>query len=176
MRNIIILSLIITMISCASKEERKKQAEEDGNTLVEEKSSFIKGVGDALKKDGKEAAESVSEGVGEVFNGVNKGFDNSLTKIDVSTADVFKQYIELGRTGKHYNDTTHKTDIIIYAIFKKDLKGKLLLKAFDKEKKELGRKTVEVNKKTDDAEYINFEFDERTPLSLADAYTLEIKN
>ena len=88
---------------------------------------------------------------------------------------MFKNYIQLGRAGKHYNDSTRKTDVIVYAIFQKDFKGKLLLKAFDKEKAELGRKTMEVNKKTEDAEYIDFEFDERTPLSLVHHFTLEIK-
>jgi len=101
--------------------------------------------------------------------------DKSLVKINVKAADEVKEYFTVGRTGKHYNDTTYQTNVIVYTVFNKDFKGKLVLKAFDKENAEIGRKTLEVNKKTDDAKYIDFVFDKRTPLSLADYYTLEIK-
>lgn len=175
MKKLLFVLATAALASCASKEEQKKQSEEEGNFLVAKESRFVKGIGDALKDEGKVAAESVSEGVGEVFKGFDKGFDKSLTKITVKANDDVSTYIKLGRTAKHYNDTTLKTDVIIYAIFEKDFSGKLLLKAFDKENTELGRKTLEIKKKADDVEYLSFQFDERTPLSLADTYTLEIK-
>ena len=50
----------------------KKKAEEEGNGLVSIKSKMIKGAGDALKSDGKEAIASASEGIGEVVKGANQ--------------------------------------------------------------------------------------------------------
>lgn len=55
---------VLFMNSCLSKDEKKQKAEDEGNILVETKARFIKGIGDGLKGEGKDAAESISEGAG----------------------------------------------------------------------------------------------------------------
>jgi hypothetical protein len=57
MRAIVLLMSLFICLSCKTHEEKIKNANEDGKFLVEEKTSYAKGVGEALSKDGKEAAE-----------------------------------------------------------------------------------------------------------------------
>ncbi len=168
-----LLGLVI-LSACLSKEEQKDNAEEDGNFIIEKKSRFIKGIGEALKDEGKTAAETVSEGVGEVFKGVNKGFDKSLVKVDVRLSESLKGSMEIGRAGKFDKDSSN--NVTLYAIFHQDLNGTLLLKAFDQDDAELGRVKKMVEKSADDAEYVDFKFDKRTPLDLAGYYVLDMKN
>lgn len=61
----------------------------------------------------------------------------------------------------------------MYTIFKQDYNGKLLVRALDKDNLEVGRATKTVNYKADQAEYIEFEFDKRTPINLVEYFTLE---
>jgi hypothetical protein len=65
----------------------------------------------------------VSEGVGEVFKGLNMGFDKSLVKITVKPDSLLKDYLELSRAGKFINDSTHTIDVVIYAVTLKEYKG-----------------------------------------------------
>lgn len=164
---------VLFLASCMSKDEKKQQAEDEGNILVETKARFIKGIGDGLKGEGKDAAESISEGAGEVYGGLNEGFDASLVKVTVKLDPRLDPFVSLGRCGKHSNDSTQKTDLIVYTIFKQDYNGKLLVRALDKDNLEVGRATKTVNYKADQAEYVEFEFDKRTPINLVEYFTLE---
>lgn len=161
------------LVSCSSKEDKKQRSEEEGNILVETKARFIKGIGDGLKGEGKDAAESISEGAGEVYNGLNTGFDASLVKVNVKLDPRLEPFLSLGRCGKSTNDSTRRSNLVIYGIFKQDYNGKLLVRALDKDNLEVGRATQTVNRKTDDAEYLEFEFDKRTPINLVEYFTLE---
>jgi hypothetical protein len=129
-----------------------------------------------LSSDGKEAAEKISEGVGEVFKGLNTGFDKSLTRIDVKISEDLKKYISLGRTGKVFNDSLNQTEVVLYVIIEKDTSMNVVVKAFDKEDVELGRKRSRIDgKKLEDGGYISIPFDKRTPLDLAKYFVLDIK-
>ena len=87
------------MYECGGKKEK---AEEEGNALVSIKSKMIKGAGDALKSDGKEAIASASEGIGEVVKGANSGFDKSFTGAKISVDSISSQLLQVGRTQKSY--------------------------------------------------------------------------
>jgi hypothetical protein len=61
----------------------------------------------------------------------------------------------------------------VYLIAKNDFKGKLIMKAFNSDKKEIGRSSIEVTIKKDDAKYVDFSFDERTHLLQTDYFTIQ---
>lgn len=173
------LGLAISLSACMSTEEKKKAAEEEGNAIVAIKSKLLKGAGDALKSDGKEAAESASEGVGEVIKGVNTGFDKSLNQANVTCDSTFLQTFELGRTDKVYNgndsDTSNAKRVSVYLIANEAFEGKVKLKAYDAAGLEIGRSSLEITLDEDDAKYFDFEFDQRIPLLQADKFVIEKK-
>ena len=177
----LIFSLCFSMVSCMSLEEKKKKAEEEGNALVSIKSKLVKGAGDALKSDGKEAAESATEGVGELIKGLNNGFDKSLNQAKVEGDSNFLTTFELGRTEKFFSEEKSKSDsvntkkIVVYLVANEAYNGKVRLKAFDQDNNEIGRSTVEVNMAEDDAQYFDFKFDKRTPILQADHFIIDKK-
>lgn len=168
---------VLCLSSCLSKEEKLKKAEDEGNTVVAMKSKFIKGVGDALKKEGKEASESVSEGVGEVVKGTNSGLDKSLNTANVIPVDsvAFAKVLTIGRTEKFFSESEKTKRVSVYLISNKAYQGKVKLKAFDRNQKEIGRSVVDVSLKEDDAQYFDFKFDSRTPLLQAESFSIEAK-
>ncbi len=170
----ITFSLMFSLTSCfLSNEEKKAKAEEEGNALVSIKAKLLKGAGDALKTDGKEALESASEGLGEALKGINSGYDKSINQAKVLTDSIFSKTFEIGRTEKIYNDTIKK--VTIYLISNKSFDNKVSLKAYDQAKKEIGRSTKKVKMSEDDAKFVDFEFDKRTPLLQADYFVISHK-
>lgn len=161
---ILLLSLVLLVSSCMSTEEKKKKAEEEGNALVAIKSKMIKGAGDALKSDGKEAVESATEGIGEVIKGISSGYDKSINQAKVVADSTFKQTFNIGRTEKIYKDNSEAKKVTVYLIARQNFNGKVKLKAFDESKTEIGRSSLDITISEDDAKYFDFEFDNRTPL------------
>lgn len=72
-----------------------------------------------------------------------------------------------------YNDTVKK--VSLYLIANKVFDNKLKLKAFDQSKKEIGRSSVKIKFDEDDAKFIDFIFDDRTPLLQADHFEISYK-
>lgn len=174
-KKISLLSLIaLLMAGCMSKEEKMKKAEEEGNEAVGLKAKFIEGAGNALQKEGKDAAESASKGVGEVVKGVNSGITESLSEAPVILEPEFAANFDECRAEKIYASETDKTKkVSIYLIAKNDFKGKIILKALDKNKKEIGRSSMNVSISKDDAKYVDFVFDPRTPLMKAEYFSIK---
>ncbi len=175
MKNYTLVIIAITsflLTSCLSTEEKKEKAEEEGNAIVSIKSKLIKGAGDALKTDGKEALESASEGIGEAFKGITTGYDKSINQAKIVSDSTFLNTFEIGRTEKIYSDTTNIKKVSVYLIANKSFDNKIKLKAFDQSDKEIGRSTKKVKIEEDDATFIEFEFDNRTPLLQADYFKI----
>ena len=78
--------LVFTCLAtgCKSREEKLQAAEEQGSLLAATKARVVKGVGEALKTEGKDAAQSVTEGSGEVVKAVGAGFDKSLSQVKLA--------------------------------------------------------------------------------------------
>lgn len=57
MKNIGILLSVLLLASCMSKEEKIKEANDDGSELVAVKAKYIEGAGSALQNEGKQAAK-----------------------------------------------------------------------------------------------------------------------
>ena len=157
MKKLLFIFCVLTLISCKTKEEKLKEAEEDGNEMVATKAKLIEGAGNALQNEGKSAIESATKGVGELVKGANSGITESLDMSVVVSEPSFKVNFEDCKAEKKYgSDADKEKKVNIYLIAKNDFKGKLMLKAFNADKKEIGRSTLEVNIKKDDAKYVDF--------------------
>lgn len=168
---------LLALSACKSKEEQKNEAESEAKFLAEKKARIAKGVGEAMKGEGKDAADSLSEGVGEVIKGGASGFDKSLSKINIELdKDLKDKGIEIGRAARLEQKNDKGEDgVTAYLIYNKPFKGTLLIKAFDPAGKEIGRATAQTKGGADDTSYVNFYFDQRTPLTIVKKFTLKQK-
>jgi hypothetical protein len=174
MKKIIVVICMLTLVACKTKEEKMIEAKEDGNELVSTKAKLIEGVGDALQKEGKSAVESVTKGAGEIIKGANSGITESLNVSSVISQPSFKVNFEDCKAEKKYDSETDKSKkVSVYLIAKNDFKGKLILKAFNADKKEIGRSSIDIDIKKEDAKYVDFSFDERTHLLKTDYFTIQ---
>jgi hypothetical protein len=174
MKNIGVLLSVLLLASCMSKEEKMKEANEEGNEVVAVKAKFIEGAGDALQNEGKKAVKSASKGVGEIIKGVNSGMSESINTAVVVSEPAFKNCFEDCKAEKIYGEDSDKTKkVTVYLIAKKDFSGKLTLRALDEDKKEIGRSNLEVSIKKDEAKYVDFAFDARTHLLQTESFTIK---
>jgi len=90
--------------------------------------------------------------------------------LDSNTKNIF----QIGRLDKSIASSSNITSV--YIIAKQDFTGSVKLKAFDQDGVEIGRSTQELQLTNDDAQYFDFSFDQRTPLSQAVKFTLEAKS
>jgi hypothetical protein len=175
--SVLLIITIIAFVSCKSKEEEKNSVEDTAKFMAEKKARVAKGVGEALKGEGKTTADSVGEGVGEVIKGGNSGIDKSLNKVNV---EIDKQLsdagISLGRTSRLEKKNEKGQDgVTLYFQFGKAYTGTVILRALDAKGSECGRTSVQVKGAADAAKYIDFYFDERTPLNVVTKYILKQK-
>jgi hypothetical protein len=163
-----LLVLTLTVAGCKSREEKLQAAEDEGNLLVATKAKLIKGAGEALKQEGKEAASVVTEGTGELVKGVGTGFDKSLGQVKLAV------HQELGPKGigatraARGEKVAGAHAITVYVTLDKPYSGPLELRAYDSANLEIGRTKVTVDEKESTAKYVDFQFDPRTPLLTAD--------
>ena len=139
---------------------RKKSAEEKGRDAADEKAGFIKGVGDSLQGKGREAAQSMGGGVVQVWDGLKEGVEGTaLEEVNISP--------ELQMLGGQVTrvQLTSGGVISAYLIASKPIKQSLRLKALDKDGREIGRAEALVDFPADHAAYVDFQFDERTPMA-----------
>ena len=129
-RSIMLIAILLSCVllfSC-SREERNKRAQEAGQIVVEEKASFAKGVGEGLKGVGKEAAESLGGGVGEVIKGGVVGIDDSLVQKEVRVADELQTILNVTRCEIGRSTSLPERIVTAYTIFDNNFDGRLVLK------------------------------------------------
>ena len=152
--------------------EKLQAAEEQGNLLAATKAKLVKGVGEALKNEGKDAAQTVTEGAGEVVKAVGTGFDKSLGQVKLTL------HQELGPKGigatraARSSEGTSKHAITVYVTLDEPYTGPLELRAYDASNLEIGRTRVRLEEKEPTGRYLDFEFDPRTPLLTAEHFEL----
>lgn len=172
MRRILpLLALTLVCAGCKSREEKLAAEEEKGNLLVAAKAKLAKGVGEALKNEGKEAAGVLSEGTGEVVKAVGGGFDKSLGQVKLAV-DQGLAPKGIGATRAARNDRQAKHAVSVYVTLDQPYAGSLELRAFDASNAEIGRSKLTLDEKEATAKYVDFEFDPRTPLLTADHFEL----
>ncbi len=160
-------AVLLSACLCRSREDKLNASEDEGNLLVATKARLLKGAGEAVKKEGKEAAESVAEGTSEVMKGLGAGFEKGLKAVKVKNdASIAANGIGVTRAARGEDGTAAHT-VTLYVTFEKAFGGVLELRAYDTADSEVGRSKVEVTEKESGAHYVDFTFDERTPLLTA---------
>ena len=168
MRLLIIAFTAVSLSACCckSREEKLNAAEDDGNLIVATRARLLKGVGEAVKKEGKEAAETLAEGGGEVVKGLGQGIEKGLMEVKFKPHEsVASNGLGVTRTARGEQGTAAHT-ITAYVTFEKGFAGTLEMRAYDSENREVGRAKLDTDEK-EGARYMDFTFDERTPLMTA---------
>lgn len=167
-----VTAVLLSACCCQSREEKLKASEDEGNLLVATKARLLKGAGEAVKKEGKEAAETIAEGTGEVVKGLGKGIEKGLMEVKLKPHDsVAANGLGLTRAARGEEGTARHT-ITAYVTFEKAFTGTLELRAYDSEDREVGRVKLDADEKESGAKYLDFTFDERTPLMTAGHFEL----
>jgi hypothetical protein len=169
---LLILAVVASSCFCKSREEKLKDAEEEGNLLVATKAKLLKGAADAVKKEGKEAAESLAEGTGEVVKGIGTGIEKSLKEVKLGSNETLAAAGLSATRATRGEDGTAAHTVTVYVTFDKAWAGALELRAFDAEDREVGRVKVDVEEKSSNARYVDFVFDPRTPLLTAGRFEI----
>ncbi len=167
--------LVAALTACSSHEEKVKEEHDEGKEKVEEKAAMVQGVGEGLKSSGKDAIESLSEGVGAIIKGAESGFDKSLTKVNLKADTTLTVYgIKTGKSGKYYSDSLKTNAVSVYMLFNEDINTDLLLVATDNENMEVGRVKQKVNEKEGSSKYVEFAFDKRMNIDLVKEFKLSV--
>lgn len=162
--------LVLSLSACKSREEKLKAAEDEGNLLVATKAKLLKGAADAVKKEGKEAAEALAEGSGEVVKGIGTGIEKGLKEVKLKSHESLATSGLTATRATRGEDGTAKHTVTVYVTFEKAWQGTVELRAYDQQEREVGRVKVELDEKEAGAHYVDFAFDPRTPLLTAGAF------
>lgn len=155
---------VLSLSGCKSREEKLKDAEEEGNLLVATKAKLIKGAAEAVKKEGKEAAETLAEGTGQVVKGIGTGIEKGFKEVKIAAHESLAPQGLTATRATRGEDGTAAHTVTVYMTFEKAWTGAVELRAYDAEDREVGRAKVELAEKESNAHYVDFVFDARTPL------------
>ncbi|HEX8704647.1 MAG TPA: hypothetical protein VF815_37790 [Myxococcaceae bacterium] len=173
MRRLIGLLVFTCVVTgCKSREEKLQAAEDQGNLLAASKARLVKGVGEALKNEGKEAAQTVTEGSGEVVKAVGAGFDKSMNQVKLAVHQELSPKGVSGTRASRAETAATQHSVSVYVTVDKPYTGPLELRAYDAANMEIGRAKVNLDEKESTAKYVDFQFDPRTPLMTADHFEL----
>jgi hypothetical protein len=171
---ILLLALAVSLSGCKSRDELLQAAEEKAKLETEKKARAAKGIGDALSGAGQQRAESLAKGFGEVLKGAERGLDGSLGAVEVVVApELASSGLRVNRASRRSAPGARAGNVVSsYLVCEKAVAAPLELRALDKEGKEIGRAAQPVKVAAGGAEYVDFTFDERTPLAVAARYEL----
>ena len=128
---------------------------------------------DSIKQKINKAGNIAGQATGEFVEGASKGIDKAFDVTIKVSQKLIDNGIELGKSTVTSDSTGVDNLLVIYVIFNKDFKGKLTSKAYDENSLEMGRTSVLVEGKKDEAKYIELHFDKRTNLDSKNKITIE---
>lgn len=111
-----------------------------------------------INKAGDVAGQATGEFMEGVKTGVNKAFD---VRIEVP-AGLKEKGIRFGKSTVTNDSTGTDNLLTVYIIFNNDFNGYLTAKAFDNKAEEMGRVSIPVAGKSNEARFFEFHFDKRT--------------
>ncbi len=165
---VVLFSDCLVGTTAYAQEEQEQQGE------LETVTSTLKEAGKSLSEVGGDAVEAISQGVGDVVTSLS----NSLEKDAEYTVTASDKLALKGiKCPLAVRDMQNSNIVKVYATFDRDLSAVLQLRAYNNNAQEIGRsKRLFVKAHADDGIYLNFVFDEQTPLDKADKFTLaEVK-
>lgn len=145
-----------------SKEEILKAEQEKARFETEKKGRAVQGIGEGLQTAGKDGAQALSKGVGDVFKGTVKGFDASLAAVSVAPGDGLAEAgLAVERAARQRSRTP---TITVYLVSERAFAGTVRLRAL-LEGREVGRSQTSLDRAAGEAGYVDFTFDPRVPLA-----------
>lgn len=161
---LVVVAVLASSCFCRSREEKLKAAEDEGNLLVATKAKLLKGAADAVKKEGKEAAESLAEGTGEVVKGIGSGIEKGFKEVKLGAHESLAAGGLTATRATRGESGTAAHTVTVYVTFEKGWAGTLELRTYDEQDREVGRAKADLDEKEANARYVDFVFDPRTPL------------
>ena len=147
MKNIIPTSLLsLLLLSCSTSTVKEK-----------------------INKAGDVAGQTAGEFIEGASKGLQKAFDVQVTPAAGFTA----KGLALGKTTVGSDEKATDNVLVVYLIFQQDYSGKLTAKVFDDKQAEMGRSTILVTGKKDEAKYVEFHFDKRANMDSKNRITIE---
>lgn len=129
-------------------------------------SSTIK---EKINQTGDAAGQVAGEFIEGAAKGVEKAFD---VNVEVSPS-LRAKGLEFGKATVSSDTVGHDNLLILYIIFNKDFEDTLTAKAFDDKMLEMGRSSVIVSGKKNDATFVEFHFNKRTNIDSKNKLTVE---
>ena len=132
---------------------------------------------DKVKEKTKETINKSGEVVGkastEFIEGVTEGVDRSLDCSILLSEPLIKKGVEKGKFTIHNLSEGHNNLLSLYLIFNKDVKGDIWVKVYCKKGLEVGRSMLNIEAKSNDAKYFDFNFDKRTNIEVKSLISIE---
>lgn len=156
-----VVSLSLAGCCCKSREEKLKAAEEAGDMAVSEKARVVKGMGNALDKEGTGAGEAIGKGATKVLKSIGGGAMEGLNELAITTSP---ELTTAGLKAERANIAAidgKQNQVKVYVVFDKAYKGDLTLILRDKANREAGRAKVTVDEPVT-GKYVLFPFDPLT--------------
>jgi hypothetical protein len=160
------------LIACRRTKEEVLQAEQEKARFeTEKKGRAVQGIGEGLQTAGKDGAQALSKGVGDVFKGTVKGFDASLAAVSVSAGPGLAEAgVAIERAARR---SAEVPTITVYLVSDKAFAGTLRLRALV-DGREVGRSQAILERAAGEAGYVDFTFDPRVPLATVSAIELAV--
>lgn len=160
-----LLPLSICLLALAGAPGCSQQtAEEKGKALATEKIDLIKGVGDALTEKGKGAAQSVAQGTGSVFQGMDEGFGKAFEWRFTNGADMEKAGLKVTRVDRAGSGADSEHSVNAYLVATGAANGSLTMIAYDQDKREVARTRSPVTMEAGSGRYETLTLDSRSPM------------
>lgn len=166
--NLLTLVLLAAMVSACDG----RTAKEVGQDAAKEKLDQVEGAAQVVKENGEGVAQVVGEGVGNVVKGIGKGLDTSLTTKSIKIADdATDRAIDVTRAQPLTLSESDEKGLSVYLISQSGFDGNLRLTAYTNNS-EVGRSQAEIKLSPGEAKYVDFTFDNRTPLEIVSHFTI----
>lgn len=128
---------------------------------------------ESIKEKINKAGDVAGQTAGEFIEGATKGVQKAFDVKIVLPGDLKEQGIEFGKASVTSDSVGTDNLLLLYVIFHKDFEGKLTAKVFDEQSLEMGRASVNVSGKKDEAKFMEFHFDKRTNIDSKNKLTIE---
>jgi hypothetical protein len=126
-----------------------------------------------VKEKINKAGDVAGQTAGEFIEGASKGLQKAFDVQVAPTASFTAKGLALGKTTVTSDAKATDNVLVVYLIFNQDYSGKLTAKIFDDKQAEMGRSTILVTGKKDDAKYVEFHFDKRANMDSKHRITIE---
>ena len=116
----------------------------------------------SVKEKLNKAGDIAGQATGEFAQGVEKGIKKAFDVNIQLPENLREKGITFGKSTVSNDSTGTDNLLTVYVIFNRGFSGTLTARAFDNNDKEMGRATVQVDGKENEARFVEFHFDRRT--------------